>query len=64
MASKRKRETDNLVPDCMSKASDSTYQNFESTVTQIKAKKSKIGDQIDSAFLRNFFDRFFKIKPS
>lgn len=64
MASKRKRETDNLVPECLSKASDSILQNFETTVTQIKAKKSKIGDEIDSALLRNIFDRFFKIKPS
>lgn len=46
MANKRKRETDNVVPECLSKATDSTFQAFEATVTQILAKKTKIGDEI------------------
>lgn len=52
MANKRKRETDNIVPECLSKATDSTFQAFEATVTQIQAKKSKIGDEI--TFLLTF----------
>lgn len=51
MANKRKRETDNVVPECLSKATDSTFQSFEATVTQIQAKKSKIGDEITSSLI-------------
>ena len=62
MANKRKREADNVVPDCLSKAADATFQTFEATVTQIQAKKSNTGDEITSLPHWQIIDYFFKSK--